>query len=346
MELMNADALRALAKAAAQNAPLAYSENEKYAASEVNDLLREQFNLLAGDHQSFRRNQALVYELIENTIDEILPRKVMAQYERFADVKTIAQGDQAVFKIRITEAARKRAKAFVTRVGLAGRYETFMLDGTELNVATSAIGGAVKIGFEEFLDGRYSLADFTDIMLEGMDEFIYAEILKALDTVVAQTPTANQAVVAGFDEATMDKLLAISDSYGSGSSTIFCTREFAARMLPQDKYVSEDMKNRLWRDGMLGDYKGHNVIVLEQSMTDATNTEKVVDPSKCYIFASIAGNEKPVKIVFEGQTAVRTINDNDDWSTDMQTYKKFGVAVFSNPSICCYTNTELTKSTR
>lgn len=117
-------------------------------------------------------------------------------------------------------------------------------------------------------------------------------------------------------------------------------------MLPQDKFVSDDMKNRLWRDGWLGDYKGHSVIMLEQSMVDETNTEKVVDPSKAYIFASIAGNEKPVKIVFEGQTAVRTITDNDDWSTDMQTYKKFGVAVFSNPSICCYTNTELKKAVR
>ncbi len=346
MELMNRENLFALAKAAINNKPVAYSADESYSAAEVNDALRAQFELLAPNYQGFRRNEALIYELIENTIDEVLPRRVMAQFERFADVKSIAQGDQAVFKIRITEAARKRAKAFVTRVGLAGRYETFMLEGSELTVATSAIGHAVKIGFEEFLDGRYSLADFTEVMLEGMDEYIYAEILKALDSVVAQTPANNRANFAGFDETTMDQLLAISDSYGTGRSTIFCTQEFAAQMLPQDKFISEDMKNRLWRDGWLGDYKGHTVIMLDQSMTDATNTEKVVDPSKAYIFASIAGNEKPVKIVFEGQTAVRTINDNDDWSTDMQTYKKFGVAVFSNPSICCYTNTALKKATR
>lgn len=346
MELMNEEGLRALARAAAKKEPLTYSNNEKYSAEDVNDLLRAQFEMLAPNYQGFRRNEPLIYDLIENTIDEILPNKVKQQYERFADVQTIAQGDQAVFKLRITEAARKRAKAFVTRVGLAGRYETFMLDGRELTVATSAIGGAVKIGFEEFLDGRYSFADFTDIMLEGMDEFIYEEILKALDAAVAQTPANNRAVVAGFDEVVMDQLLAIADSYGTGRSTIFCTQEFAAKMLPQDKFFSNEMKNRLWEDGWLGDYKGHTVIMLQQSMTDETNTEKVVDPSKAYIFASVAGNEKPVKIVFEGQTAVRTITDNDDWSTDMQTYKKFGVAVFSNPSICSYTNTELKKAAR
>lgn len=346
MEIMNEKDLRKLAKAAINRKPLTYSNGESYSADDINDALRAQFNLIAPDYKGFRRNQALIFDLIEDTIDEILPQKVMKQYEQFADVKQVDQGDRAVFKLRITEAARKRAKAFVTRVGLAGRYETFMLDGKELTVQTSAIGGAVKIGFEEFLDGRYSFADFTDIMLEGMDEFIYAEILKALDAAVAQTPAVNQASFAGFDEATMDELLAISDSYGTGRSTIYCTQEFASKMLPQDKFISEDMKNRLWADGWLGNYKGHTVIMLQQSMTDETNTEKVVDPSKAYIFASIAGNERPVKIAFEGQTAVRTVTDNDDWSTDMQTYKKFGVAVFSNPSICCYTNTELKKATR
>ena len=344
MELMNREDLFKLAKAARNNAPLTYSKDENYTAEMVNEALRAQFELLGGSLQAFRRNKNTIFELIENTIDEVLPVKVMQQYERFADVQSIAQGDQAIFKLRITEAARKRAKAFVTRVGLAGRYETFQLDGTELRVATSAIGGACRIGFEEFLDGRYSFADFTDIMLEAMDEYIYQEIVKALAATVEKLPANNKVVFAGFDEASMDRLLAISDSYGSGRSTIFCTQEFASKMLPQDKFISEDMKNRLWRDGYLGDYKGHSVIMLQQSMLDATNTEKVVDPSQAYIFASIAGNEKPVKIVFEGQTAVRTVTDNDDWSTDMQTYKKFGVAVFSNPSICSYQNTDLKKT--
>lgn len=344
MELMNREDLFKLAKAARTNAPLSYSKDENYTAEMVNDALRAQFELLGGSLQAFRRNKNTIFELIENTIDEVLPTKVMQQYEPFADVQTVAQGDQAIFKLRITEAARKRAKAFVTRVGLAGRYETFQLDGTELRVATSAIGGAVRIGFEEFLDGRYSFADFTDIMLEAMDEYIYQEIVKALAATIEKLPANNKVVFAGFDEASMDRLLSISDSYGSGRSTIFCTQEFASKMLPQDKFVSEDMKNRLWRDGYLGDYKGHSVVMLQQSMVDATNTEKVVDPSQAYIFASIAGNEKPVKIVFEGQTAVRTVTDNDDWSTDMQTYKKFGVAVFSNPSICSYQNTDLKKT--
>lgn len=347
MELMEQSDLLKLAKAASHKTALSFSANGKeqsFSADTVDNVLREQLNLLAGDYNSFRRNQVRVFELIEQSLDEILPRKVEEQYSQFAEVKSIGNSDRAVFKLKVTEAARKRAKSFVTRVGLAGRYETMKLDGKELTVTTSAIGYALRVEFEEVLDGRWTFADFTDIMAEGMNKFIYEEIHKALVAAVAQLPAVNKASVGGFDEAVMDELLAISDSYGNGPATLYCTREFASKMLPQDKFFSDSMKDTLWRQGMLGDYKGHNVVILEQSMADETNTEKAIDPQWCYIFSTV--DRKPVKVVFQGDTHVRTTAENDDWSTEMHTYKKFGVAVFTNPSICAYQNTELKKATR
>ena len=173
-----------------------------------------------------------------------------------------------------------------------------------------------------------------------MDEYIYREIAKALATAVEELPAPNKATASTFDTASMDRLLAIADSYAGAPATIYCTYEFAATMIPQDaSWASGDMKQTIWEDGYLGRYKGHNVIILPQSMEDATNAKKVIDPSTAYIINS--GAEKPVKIAFEGQTAVRDVTDNDDWSRDMQTYKKFGVAVLTNPSICVYKNGSL-----
>ena len=341
MELLQINDLKRLAIAAAKKAPITYGK-ETFNAESVDKVLRGQFELLAPDYKSFRRNENTIFELIEESIDEVLPKRVMQQYEQFADVRTIAQGDQAVFRQSITEAARKRAKTFVTRVGLAGRYETFMLDGAELTVQTGAIGAACRIGFEEFLDGRIQFADLTSIILEGMDEYIYAEIAKALKKAVEALPEKNRVTGASFEESKMDTLLAISDAYYGGNSSIYCTREFAATMLPAQAMMSDAMKSTLWDKGMLGNYKGHNIIVLEQSFTDATNSEKVIDPADAYIMPS--GVEKPVKIVFEGETAVRTVEDNDDWSRDLQTYKKIGVGVMTNPAICHYVNTSLKKS--
>lgn len=340
MELLKYDSLVKLAKAAAAKTSFSFSADESYTAEKTNKLFREQMNLLAHDYRSFRENKNTIFSLIEQTIDEVLPDKVLQQYEQFADVTNVPQGDKVVFVRRITEASRMRAKQFVTQVGLAGRYETFMLEGERIEVTMSAIGSAARIGFEEFLDGRISFADLTDVILEAMDEYIYREIAKALETAVESLPSANKVTASTFDTASMDRLLTIADSYAGAPATIYCTREFAMTMIPADaSWASNDMKQTVWENGYLGRYKGHNVVILPQSMEDATNAMKVIDPSNAYIINS--GQDKPVKIAFEGQTAVREVADNDDWSRDMQTYKKFGVAILTNPSICVYKNSSL-----
>lgn len=339
MELLKFDSLVKLAVAASNKTSFSFSENEKYSAEQTSDLLRAQMNLLAHDYRSFRENKNTIFSLIEQTIDEVLPAKVLQQYEQFADISTVAQGDKVVFVRRITEASRMRAKQFVTQVGLAGRYETFMLDGERLEVKTSAIGSAARIGFEEFLDGRIQFSELTDVIIEAMDEYIYREIAKALATAVEELPAPNKVTASTFDTASMDRLLSIADSYAGAPATIYCTYEFAATMLPAEAWASSDMKDTIWGEGYLPRYKGHNIVLLPQSMEDATNAKKVIDPSNAYIINS--GVEKPVKIAFEGQTAVREVSDNDDWSRDMQTYKKFGVAILTNPSICVYKNNSL-----
>ena len=339
MELLKFDSLVKLAVAASNKTSFSFSESEKYSAEQTSDLLRAQMNILAGDYRSFRENKNTIFSLIEQTIDEVLPAKVLQQYEQFADISTVAQGDKVVFVRRITEASRMRAKQFVTQVGLAGRYETFMLEGERLEVKTSAIGSAARIGFEEFLDGRIQFSELTDVIIEAMDEYIYREIAKALATAVEELPAPNKVITSSFDTASMDRLLAIADSYAGAPATIYCTYEFAATMLPAEAWASSDMKDTIWGEGYLPRYKGHNIVLLPQSMEDATNAKKVIDPSNAYIINS--GVEKPVKIAFEGQTAVREVDDNDDWSRDMQTYKKFGVAILTNPSICVYKNNSL-----
>lgn len=339
MELLKFDSLAKLAVAASNKTSFNFSENEKYSAEQTSDLLRAQMNLLAHDYRSFRENKNTIFSLIEQTIDEVLPAKVLQQYEQFADISTVAQGDKVVFVRRITEASRMRAKQFVTQVGLAGRYETFMLDGERLEVKTSAIGSAARIGFEEFLDGRIQFSDLTDVIIEAMDEYIYREIAKALAAAVEELPAPNKVTASTFDTASMDRLLSIADAYAGAPATIYCTYEFAATMLPAEAWASSNMKDTIWGEGYLPRYKGHNIVLLPQSMEDATNSKKVIDPSNAYIINS--GAEKPVKIAFEGQTAVREVSDNDDWSRDMQTYKKFGVAILTNPSICVYKNNSL-----
>ena len=318
---------------------VAYSWGEdKFSYADLNETLRSELKEIAGTYQLYRENKNLVFSLIEETIDDVLPRKVMEQYGQFAEVKTFAQGDKPVFTQRITEAAKRRAKQFITKVGLAGVYEVFKLDGKTFEVPTSAFGGAAQIGFEEFLDGRVDFADVLDIVMEGLDRCVYIEIERALKGAIVNLPTANQTTQTQFNEVEMDKLIAIADSYGH--STIYCTYEFAATMVPEEGWRSNDMKNQRWNNGYLANYKGHSVIVLPQSFEDEANSVKVIDPSYAWVIPT--GASKPVRIALEGGTIVNEYV-NRDLSREVQVYKKLGVAAIITNNICVYRNTSLSR---
>lgn len=331
-----------LMKTVAKADPLskvAYSfGDEQFSYSDLNETLREEMREIAGTYQLYRENCNLVYSLIEDTIDEILPQKVLEQYGQFAEIKTYAQGDRPIFTQRITTAAKRRAKQFVTKVGLAGVYEVFKLDGQSYEIPTSAFGGAAQIGFEEFLDGKVDFSDVLDIVMEGLDEAIYLEIERALKGAVTNLQSANKHSDTSFNETAMDRLLQVADSYGQ--ATIYCTFEFAATMVPSEGWISDAIRDQKWQNGYLGNYKGHKVVVLKQSFEDETNAIKVIDPSYAWIIPT--GADKPVKVAFEGQTCVREY-ENKDWSREIQVYKKVGVGAIITNNICVYQNTSLTR---
>lgn len=331
--------LMRLAVSADANSPVAYSyDGENYSLEDVNNAVRVELNKLAGTYQAWRENKNLIFSLIEETLNDVLPARVIDRYADFAEIKTIGQGEKAIFTQRITEASKQRAKQFITAVGLAGTYETFRLDGKQVEVSTMAIGGAALITLEEMLDGTRTMADVLDIVMLGMDEYIYAEIGKALESAVTNMQAANKVSGASFDEAQMDKLLAVADAYGQAS--IYCTYEFAATMVPAEGWRSDAMRDARWNVGYLANYKGHRVVILPQSFEDDTNSKKVINPAFAWIIPSNA--PKPVKIAFEGGTVARNF-DNRDGSTEIQVYRKLGIAVMVANSICVYQNSALTR---
>ena len=322
------------------SAPVAYSFGDQQLSYEaLNETLRNEMNELAGTYALYRENKNLIFSMIEETLDEILPKKVAQQYEQFAETKTFAQGDKPVFRRPLN--TRARAKQFVTRVGLNGIYEVFKLGPAEresFEVRTSAIGGAAQIGFEEFLDGRVDFAEVTKIIMDGMDELIYKEVAAALKASINQLPPANRVAAAGFDENAMDRLIQIASAYGT--PTIYCTYEFAVRMIPQEAWrYTESMKTELWNTGRLASYKGTKVVIIEQGFEDETNERKVIDPGYAWVIPTGADG-KPVKIAFEGGTIVQEFT-NVDQSRELQVYKKVGVTCILANNICAYCDTSL-----
>ena len=326
---------------ATPSAPTAYSFNgESFSYDALNETLRVELNELAGSYSLYRENKNLIYSIFEEVLDEVLPKRTQDAYESFAEVKTFAQGDKPAFR-RKSSASKRRGKQFVTKVGLAGIYEVFKLgDNEPVEVPMTAIGGAAQIGLEEFLDGRVDFAELLAIVMEGMDEAIYAEVGKALIGSINQLPANNKVSTTGFDEAAFDKLVGIASAYGD--PTIYCFYDFAVKMVPANQWAYSDaMKDELWKNGRFTTYKGHKVVILPNGLKDETNTERVFNPGYAWIIPS-GGDTKPVKIAFEGQTIVDEFS-NADRSREVQVYKKFGVVSVMSNNICSYRDTSLSE---
>ena len=335
--------LAKIAAKADRSSPVAYSFNgENFNYDEVQETLRAQFKELAPDYRAYRENKNTIFRIIEETLSEIVPERIKENYEQFAEIKHFGQGDKPIFRRKTNARNRNRGKQFVTRVGLAGVYEVWKLGQAQesFEVPTNAIGGAAQIGFEEFLDGRADWVELVNILYEGIDDLIFEEIGAALGEGINQLPAQHRVVSAGFNEAAFDALLNSAKMWGN--VTIYCTNEFAVKMIPQQAWrYTEAMKDELYRTGRLQGYKGENVVVLPNTYKTAFEMEKVLDPSLCWIIPSSA-DQKPVKVALEGDLYTKEW-ENFDWSHDIHMYQKVGVVCMMDNAIHVYKDTSLSK---
>jgi hypothetical protein len=313
-----------------------------FSLEQAEDALRKELRTLAPDYNGFRRNRLTIYELMQEVVDEVLPNRVIDTIGRFAEVKNFKQGQQPIFKKKL---GKKRAKSFVTQVGLSGIYETFRLDSSYLQVATKAYGGAATIEFERFLDGLENLDDLMEIIQEGLEDAFYREVESALIAAIDSMPAPNVYTGSAFSATQMTNLINVVRAYG-GNANIFATSEFASTITTSggfygDSGWSQVEQGELREQGYIGKFKGANVLVLPQSFVDETNTEQVLNPGYAFIIPTGGdADEKIVKIAMEGDTIVDDYK-NADRSMEIQVYKKFGVAVLNTNYYAVFHNTAL-----
>ena len=316
---------------------------ENYSVENVNDALRDELNAMCSSINEFRRNQYDIFEIIIETADEIVPKKVIDYVGIFAEVKTVGNGQKAMFKRKL---GKNRAKKFLTQVGLSGVYETFRLDTETFTVEAHAVGGAGTIDFDRMLDGSENMADIMDIITEGLTDSVFYEVQKALVAAynAAGVPAANRKTGSSFVAKDMQDLVNIVRSYGT-SAVIFACPEFVAAMGPDQigdssykaVYSPKDIED-IANTGYIKMFRGTPIVQMPQSFIDETNTAVALDPQ--YAFVLPTGGEKVVKVVLEGPTQM-WMRDNRDQSMEINAYKKMGAAILTYHNWGIYKNTAL-----
>lgn len=346
---MTINELRELAKHAAhRTAP------DTYSVESVDAALADGLKALTGSVNDFLKNQYDIFNIIIENADEIVPAKVIDAIGMFAEVQVVPQGQKALFKV--SPVGRNRARKFLTQVGLSGVYETFRLDAKTFELGGHAVGGAITMDFERFLDGAESLVELMNVLTEGLADAVFIEVQKALVNAInaGTRPNANKVSVNGFNGAAMFKLISTVKAYGS-NAVIFATPEFVAEMgadaiVPitaygspaaagiQGVYHPQDI-DAIHNTGYINLFRGTPIVQIPQSFVDENNVKTWINPRFAYVLP--AGKEKIVKVVIEGSTQMWS-ETNKDQSIEINAYRKMGCAILTHHNWGIYENKDIT----
>lgn len=335
----------------------------KYSVDDVSATLTKNIHEICNDYYSYQQNKWTLFEIMQEAYTEILPKTVEDFMGSFAEIRTVADKQKAQF---VVKTGARRARQFITQVGLSGAYESFRLDTNTFEVGGRALGGTTYIDYERMVCGDENVAEQTEILIDALNFAIFGEIQKALLASVnsQNRPANNRYVSAGFDADLMAKACRVAGAYSNGGGvTIFAAPEFVEAMGPDavgmpvygsyalpaaptagsaPGYATPVYNPRNIEEiaayGRIKTFRGNPIVEIPQSYVDETNEVTTTNPAVAYIFPN--GREKPVKIVFEGPVRV------DDWqhrdrSIEVEVYQKVGVAILTDYDWCVYVNTEL-----
>jgi len=283
--------------------------------------------------KDYRRNEMLINEIIEQTVDAVLPIRITDALGVIADVSSVGDGVAKKWNV-------KSGKITSAYTALGVEQPRQKLYKGSFTTDTAPIGGAVYAEYEDLACGRVDFAELINQLVDSIMENIYAGIQTALIGAFGSTNNANRFAEAGFTATEFDKLVGTVMSYGQPS--IFGTWTGLANVsngagFDWNKTTELDRLD-IRNNGFVAKYKSANVISLPNSFTDETNASRVLDDGYKYILP--VGLDKPVKIVLEGGMHIKETTEKD-WSVTKDYYKKAGISVLNVNGCALHEDTSL-----
>jgi hypothetical protein len=283
--------------------------------------------------KDYRRNEILINEIIEQTVDQILPIRIEERLGVFAEVAIVGDGVTKKFHV-----PNGKIKAAYTALGVEQPRQK--LYKGSFSVATAPVGGAVYAEYEDLVSGRVEFGAMINQLVDAIMDTIYAGIQEALVGAFGVVNNANRYAGASFNQSEFDKLKGTVQAYGkpvvigTGVGLAEISNGVGFDWNKTNEQDRLDIRNL----GHVAKYKGADVLELPNTFEDETNAAKVIDDG--YVYMMPVGGEKPVKIVLEGKMHIRDKQERD-WSTTKEFYRKAGVSVLAVNHMALFENTAL-----
>lgn len=279
-----------------------------------------------------------IYSLVEELIPTIIDEGFKDEDVIFSlvEYRNVADGDEQEFEI-------EGNSLFIVADAAAGikGVRRQRIDKTQsVPVKTSVKIVRVYEELNRLLAGRIDFNKFVDNVAKSFKQQILGDAYKALDAISTDTIGLDSTYVvsanaAGAEEALLDLVSHVEAATGK-TARIYGTK--AALRKVSTAVVADEAKSDLYNIGYYGKFNGTEMVCLRQTHKAGTNVFAMND-SKLFV---LAGDDKPVKVVNEGEGIMfeGEPTDNNDLTKEYVYGQPMGVGVACSEKMGVFTFTD------
>ena len=312
---------------------------------EASDKIVSMFNQMLGINEqsskadirkAIRRNQQLLFDLIEEVVPNLLRTGWQDNpfFNEYVETRHLDIGDKAVFYtedetiLSVSKVSGNHWDIDRQRLG----------KGASFSVETSWYGIAVYSEYERLLTGAEDFATFVTKLYEAIDRFVNESIYQAMITAAEQLPggvsgTGQWVKTGALDAAEKNVFMQLIEDIQMATGmdvVIMGTKSALSRLegMQDIDWVSEDMKVQRNTTGRIGYFEGIRLVELKQGFRLNDTTNRLIDDKQLLIMP--VGDNKFIKVINEGNPEMRQVNDNtanQDMTYDYRYMFKLGVGV-------------------
>ena len=308
--------------------------------------IKETFRLIMGLDEkasakeirnAIRRNKNEIFEVIEDTIEDLLTSGWQDNefFNDFVETKNLAMDDTNEFE--------SEDKTVLTVGKLSGNHWDLDRQRLGINetfrVPTYWVGLSVYEEFERVMTGRSDWSKLVNKIYEAMDQYVQSLVYKAVISAGTQVlPGSEQFYkTAALDKAAKTTFVTMIEDVQAANRgaevVIMGTKTALSRLfdLADVSWISEDDKKDRRNLGRLGIWEGTRVVEIPQVFAKNDTSTKMVDPNVLLIMP-IADN-KFIKLVYEGDSQIKEVTDStekNDMTYEFKYMTKLGVGTIVN----------------
>ncbi len=287
-------------------------------AREANDKIVEIFrNIIGCDEKStkaeirrgIRRNQNLIFDLIEVVIDDALISGWQENpfFKEFVEVRNLAMHDKNEFYVP--------DDSVLSVMKVSGNHHDLLRQrlgaGKTFSVETSWYGIKVYAEFERLLTGLEDFSTLVGKITEAFDRYVNQALYETLIG-IGTTLGSQWYKASAINDTTKETLrtLVMDVSMATGSEVVIMGTYAALSKvydLTNVSWASGDMKNEKYTTGRFGYWEGIRLVELKQGFKLNDTTQYLI--ANDVLFIMPVGIEPVIKLVYEGDTQTYQVQD-------------------------------------